>query len=256
MTFFSAYIGGKTSHAVNDAVNAIVAHDPTGATEAQLKMMEQDLDKAGQALAAAHQQFDHDSAEQHTIVELLHQRMAAAEYLQTQMDETTDPVKKGQLEKSLTTMMDMLEHMVPEVKHASDQAASAQEFLTMLQGAYETKGQQLKAARDGLQEAQRDMARSAQEKVIADQRAEAARQAAGFSGATNSLNTALKAMQDTAAHNRAEAEAANSKAHLLAPTEPEKDDSNIVAAMRAASGQGAAPTSLSDRLAALKASQA
>ena len=59
-------------------------------------------------------------------------------------------------------------------------------------------------------------------------------------------------MQDTAAKDLAAAEAANAKAKLLRPSVPEKEDPNIAAALAAASGKASA-TSLSDRLAALKA---
>ena len=253
MSFFGAYLGVKTDHAVTEAVNTVVSMDPTGATEAQLRLMEADLDKSGRDLATAKQQFDHDNAELGKIVDLQHQRMAAAETLQTQYAAAADEATKSSLEKSLSTMLDMLEKMTPDVAHAQEQAKSAHDFFDMLQQTYATKGEQLKTARSGLEEAQRDMARSAQERQIADQRSDMARQAAGFSGATSSLNVALKAMQDTAAKNRAAASAANAKATLLAPTQPEKDDPNIAAAMRAASGKGAAPTSLADRLAALKA---
>ena len=62
-------------------------------------------------------------------------------------------------------------------------------------------------------------------------------------------------MQDTAARDLANAEAANMKADLLRPSAPEQEDPNIAQAMQIASGKPAAPTSLTDRLAALKARQ-
>ena len=96
------------------------------------------------------------------------------------------------------------------------------------------------------------MTRAGQQREIAEQRAEAARQAAGLSGATSGLSVALKAMQDAAARDLAQAEAASAKAKLLAPTKPEKDDPNIAAAMNQAAGVLPAPTSLADRLDALR----
>jgi len=83
--------------------------------------------------------------------------------------------------------------------------------------------------------------------------AEAARQAAGLSRTTSSLNIALKAMNENAQRDLASADAAAAKAKLLTPTVPEKDDPNIAAAMAAASGQGAPPVGVANRLAALKA---
>ena len=60
-------------------------------------------------------------------------------------------------------------------------------------------------------------------------------------------------MRENADRDLAQAEAANAKAKLLAPTRPEKDDPHIAAAMNAVTGSGAPQGSLSDRLAALEA---
>jgi hypothetical protein len=98
------------------------------------------------------------------------------------------------------------------------------------------------------------MARAGQQREVAERQAETARRAAGLSNTTNSLNVALKAMQDAAAHDLEVAEAASSKARLLTPTRPEQDDPNIAAALAAASGRPQ-PQTLSERLTALKARQ-
>jgi hypothetical protein len=63
---------------------------------------------------------------------------------------------------------------------------------------------------------------------------------------------ALKAMQDGAARDLAQAEADAMKTKLLKPTQPEQEDPHIARAMQIASGQPAAPTSLSERLAAVR----
>jgi hypothetical protein len=99
------------------------------------------------------------------------------------------------------------------------------------------------------------MGRAEQRREMAERQAEAARQAAGLTTSTSSLNTALKAMQDAAAKDLMAAEAAGAKARMLTPTQPEKDDPNIAAALAAASGTGAPPQTLSARLAALKSRQ-
>ena len=101
---------------------------------------------------------------------------------------------------------------------------------------------------------QRDMARAAQQREQADRQAEAARRAAGLASQTSGLTVALKAMQDAASKDLASADAQMSKARLLRPTRPEQDDPNIAAALAVAAGKPPAPRSLSERLAALKAS--
>jgi DNA repair exonuclease SbcCD ATPase subunit len=252
LAFIRNLVGVKTDQAVTSAVEAIVRWDPKSATEAELRTMEQHLDQLGLQVAEARQSFDKEQREADAIQRLSQQRMAAAEQLQNRAATEADPAKKAELERSLGTLVGMLEEMAPELEREKQDAVDAQEFLTMLQDTYNQAGQKLKTARSELTRAERDMGRAAQQRDSAERRAEAARQAAGLSGATSGLSVALKAMQDTAARNLAEAEAANSKAKLLTPTKPEQDDPNIAAALAAASGKSGPAASLSDRLAALR----
>ncbi len=252
LQFVGNLIGVKADKAVQAGVEALVRWDPQGASEAEMRSMEQHLDELGQQVARARQSYDREMKEAGAIQALSAQRMAAAEHLQVQLNAETDPARKASLEKSLNTLVTMLEHMAPEVEREKKDAVDAKDFLEMLEKTYAEAGGKLREGRSMLERAQRDMTRAAQQRQIAEQQAEAARKAAGLSTATNSLNVALKAMQDTSARDLANAEAANMKAKLLRPTAPEEDDTNIAQAMQIASGKPAAPTSLSDRLAALK----
>jgi chromosome segregation ATPase len=255
LAFIRNLVGVKTDQAVSSAVEAIVRWDPKSATEAELRTMEQHLDQLGLQVAEARQSFEKEQREADTIQRLSQQRMAAAEQIQTRSASEADPAKKAELERSLGTLVTMLEDMSSELEREKQDAVDAQEFLSMLQDTYNQAGQKLKTARSDLTRAERDMGRAEQQRDSAERRAEAARQAAGLSGATSGLSVALKAMQDNAARNLAEAEAANSKAKLLTPTKPEQDDPNIAAALAAASGKAGPAASLSDRLAALRGPQ-
>jgi chromosome segregation ATPase len=254
-SFIRNLVGVKTDQAVNSAVEAIVRWDPQSATEAELRTMEQHLDVLGRQVAEARMAFDKEKREADTIQTLSQQRMAAAEELQHRLETETDPARKAELTRSLTTLVSMLEGMAADVDREKQDAMDAAEFLHSLENAYQQAGQKLKSARDELNRAQRDMGRAAQQREMAERRAEAARQAAGLSGATNGLTVALKAMQDNASRNLTSAEAANAKARLLAPTRPEQDDPNIAMAMAQVQGRLSAPTNLNDRLAALRQKQ-
>ncbi|QCG92420.1 hypothetical protein E6C67_00300 [Azospirillum sp. TSA2s] len=254
LAFIRNLMGVKTDQAVQGAMEALVRWDPKSATEAELRTMEQHLDGLGRQVAEARAIHDREQREADAIKALSNQRMAAAEHLQRQIDAETDPSRKAALEKSLETIVAMLEEMAPEIEREVRDAVEAREFLEMLEKNYADAGAKLKAARADLTRAQRDMGRADQQRAMAERQAEAARQAAGLAGATSGLTVALKAMQDTAAKDLAAAEAANAKAKLLRPSAPEKEDPNIAAALAAASGK-TVPTSLSDRLAALKAKQ-
>ena len=252
LSFVRNLIGVKTDQAVNGAVAALVRWDPHAATEAELRTMEQHLDELGRQVAEARIAFDREKQEADAIQRLSDQRMAAAEQLNQRAQAEAEPAREAEVERSLGTLLAMLEQMAPDVDREKQDVTDAGEFLRSLEETYEQAGRKLKSARDALSRAQRDMSRAGQQREMAQQRAEAARQAAGLASATSGLSVALKAMQDNAQRDLVEAEAANAKARLLKPSKPEEEDPNIAAAMASARGQAPAASSLGDRLAALR----
>jgi len=253
LAFMKNLAGVKMDKVADAAVEALVRWDPKSASEAELRTMEQRLDDLGREVAMARQSYDKEQREADTIQALSQQRMAAAEQLQRQVDAENDPARKATLEKSLETLVSMLEQMTPEVEREKSEAVDAKDYLVMLEQTYAEAGGKLKTARSELERAQRDMARASQQREQADRQAEAARRAAGLASTTSSLTVALKAMQDAAQKDLVSADAQMSKAKLLRPTRPEQDDPNIAAALATAAGKPPAPQSLSERLAALKA---
>lgn len=252
LRFLGNLVGVKADGAVQAGIEALVRWDPKSASEAELRSMEQHLDELGQQVAAARQSYDREKTEADQIEALSDQRMAAAQHLQGQMASEDDPAQKAALEKSLTTLVGLLEQMAPDVKREKAEAADAKDFLDMLESTYAEAAGKLKDGRAQLNQAQRDMARAEHQRSAADQQAEAARRAAGLSSATSSLTVALKTMQDAASKDLASADVALQKARLLRPTKPEEDDANIAQAMQAAAGKPTGPQSLADRLAALR----
>jgi chromosome segregation ATPase len=254
LSFLRNLAGVKTDQAAQGALEALVRWDPQSATEAELRTMEQHLDQLGMQVAQARATYQKEQKEADAILQLSAQRMAAAEQLQRQIEAEGDAGRKAALEKSLTTLVAMLEQMAPDIDRERQDAEDAHQFLETLEETYAQAGAKLKTAKSDLDRAQRDMARAGQQRDMADRRAEAARQAAGLTTTTSGLNVALKAMQDAAQRDLAAAESANAKAKLLQPTRPEKEDPNIAAAMASVSGRQA-PTALGDRLAALRQRQ-
>jgi chromosome segregation ATPase len=255
LNFVKNMFGVKMDQAVEAGIEALVRWDPKSASEAELRTMEQHLDELGREVALARQSFDREQKEAKTIQLLSDQRMAAAEQLQHQIATETDAGRKATLEKSLSTLVTMLEQMAPDVEREKQDATDAKDFLETLERTYAEAGGKLKTARAELERAQRDMGRAEQQREQAERQAEAARRAAGLASTTSSLTVALKAMQDAAAKNLASADAAMSKARLLKPTRPEQDDPNIAAALALAQGKPAVPQSLDERLAALRANR-
>lgn len=253
LRFFSNFVGVKADTAVQSGLEMLVRWDPKSASEAELRSMEQHLDDLGRQVAQARQSYDREQREAQAIQDLSQQRMAAAEQLQKQMAAESDPARRAQLEKSLTTLVGMMEQMTPEIEREKNDAVDAKDFMEMLEKTYAEAGGKLKEGRAQLERAQRDMARAGQQRQTAEQQAEAARRAAGLTSATSSLTVALKSMQDAATRDLASADAAAMKAKMLKPTRPEQDDPNIVRALDFAAGKPDRPQTLTDRLAAVRA---
>ena len=66
--------------------------------------------------------------------------MAAAEHLQTQLTAETDTARKSELERSLATLVTMLEQMASEVDREKRDAVDAKDFLEMLEKTYAEAG--------------------------------------------------------------------------------------------------------------------
>ncbi|HVJ51004.1 MAG TPA: hypothetical protein VM689_00990 [Aliidongia sp.] len=252
ISFLKNLLGVKASGVIQSGIETYVKWDPKGASEAELKTMEGKLDQMGLHVAQARARYNEAQKALDTVNALMHERMTAADMLQKQLDAETDPARKASLEKSLATLVGLLEQMTPEADQDAKDAASAHDFVEQLEAAYSAFGEKLKHARADLDRAQREMERQRLTRDNAADQAEAARQAAGLANSGSSVNVALEAMHAAAERDRLRAEASNAKASLLKPTVPEQDDPNISAALAAAKGGSAPPTSLADRLAALR----
>ena len=253
LKFIRHLVGVKKDQAVQAGIEALVRWDPKGATEAELRAMEDHLDQLGLEVAEARASYDREKQEADAIQGLFNQRLAAAEMLQGQSAAEADPGRKAPIEKSLATLLDLLEQMRGDVEREGQEAADAEDFLKMLEKTYAEAGSKLKEARGQLEQAERDMKRAEQQRDLSERQAEAARRAAGLSSTTSGLNVALKTMKEAAAKDLAQAEAANAKAKLLTPTRPEQEDANIAAAMASVTGAQPTPQSVAERLARLKA---
>src|SRR5258707_890595 len=136
LTFISNLVGVKADKAVQAGVEALVRWDPQSASEAEMRTMEQHLDDLGRQVATARQSFEKEQKEADAIQALSHQRMVAAEQLEKQIAAETDPARKASLERSMETLVAMLEQMTPEIEQEKKDAADAKDFLEMLEKTY------------------------------------------------------------------------------------------------------------------------
>lgn len=247
--FLKHFGKGKLENAAVSLQDAIVSWDPEGATEAAISQMEENFDNVNREFSKVKQEWQKEQREADEIVALYNQRLAAAEHLQTQVEAGGTGSKKA--EEGLVTLLATLEDMQEDVEIEQQEAADAKALMDDLQKTVDMYADKLKNARRDMKKAANTMARAKRQEERAQETARRASEAAGLSKSAGGLSSALESMQRQADEAKANADAANRKAELLGPSKAEDNDA-VAAAMAAVSGEDAAPTSIADRLAALK----
>jgi len=254
MSFLGNLFKKHAENAVTSVQQFLVTLDPETATEAQIAEFSDQLKKASEELAKARLDYQKEEKAAEEIEGLYQKRLQAASILEQQLAETADPVQKESISASLEKIVTMLEQMKSDVERERKEDEDAKQLMNELTGFVEESAQALKTARARLDHAISDMRRAEIEQERAEKRAKTAEVLAGIKQGSGNFNVALDAMQKKAEQSRIKADAAMTRSNLLTPTDTEKEDPNIAAALAKASGETAAPASqsVSDRLAALK----
>lgn len=257
MQFFRTLLGVKGERVGQQVVDALVELDPKSASVAQLRVMEADLDKAGQLLTRLRADFQRERKEAVEARQNYERRLAAAEHMSRQLEAQTDPAQKASLETSLSNLLTQLESLAEEVAVEEREADEAEALVAEAEAAYREKAKALTEAKSALTKAERDMQRAKIQEERERERANKAAEVAGLrQGSTSKLNVAVDAMTRRAEQARVNAEAARMKAQALTDmsnrTKDHMGDANIEAALKAVGSGGGTPAlGLQDRLARL-----
>ena len=252
LPFVRNFIGVKGDNAAAGLVKAMVQLDPESATIADLRTMEQDLDKAGGMIAKLRADLAHEQIEYDSIGGQYHELMAAAELLQKRIaDPGTPEAQRQSLNASLASLVQRVEHMAPELDRDKKDVESTRALLSEAEAVYQQKAEALTNAKKNLDSARHDLQHA---RIEEERSAERARQAASVAGLarspTSGLTVALNVMQQSAQEARQRAEAMNMKAQALGHLKEATADQNVAAAL--AEVRGTASQSLTDRLSALR----
>jgi chromosome segregation ATPase len=253
LPFVRNFIGVKGDSAAAGFVKALVQLDPESATIADLRTMEQDLDKAGRMIAKLRADLAHEQTEFDSIAGQYHELMAAAELLQKRIaDPATSAAQKQSLNASLASLVQKIEHMAPELDRDRKDVEDTRALLSEAERVYQQKAEALTSAKKNLDSARHDLQRATLEE---ERSAERARQAAAVAGLgaspTSGLTVALNSMQQSAQEARQRAEAMNMKAQALSSLKDAAADQNVAAALAEVRGT-TSNLSLSERLSALR----
>lgn len=248
MSFLGNYANTKVNGFVRGAVEALVAWDPKGASEAEIATMSDNLDRLGQEVAKADAAFKKSQVTYGALSAAKATQTRAAEILMQRL-ENLDPTQKASVEKSLNTLLTDMESKQPEIDLAQNDMTDAESFLKTLQASYAQMSEKLKTARNSLEQAQRDVRRAQAEAEQAKNRRQAADVAAGIVSEHTGIGVATTAMAKQADKYRQQAQADAMRTNALKP-QSEGDDI-LAQALKEAKGEPQAQ-SLADRLAALK----
>jgi chromosome segregation ATPase len=251
--FMKNFLGVKGDQAAQSLVTAIVKMDPDGASIADLRVMEEDLDKAGQAIAKLRAELTREQKEYDAINRQYAELMSAAEILQKKIDDpAVSEAQKAGLKTSLAGLVGKLEHMAPEIDQDKKDVADTQSLVTDAENAYQEKAESLAGAKQTLERAKHDLQRASLEEQRAQEKAAQAEVIAGIRRSpTSGLTVALDAMQQSADQARQRAEANTMKATALNHVAAAGSDQNVADALAQVRGTSS-EKSLGERLAALK----
>ena len=248
---FLSRVGKKQAgNALESFTQAVVAFDPETASEAQISLMEEELDKLGKRVGKAEMDVKKDHEETQALLTQYDRYLAAAERIEGQL-EGAEEGQRSKLEESLEKLVAEQERLNPEIERERQEDQEAEAFATELRQAYDVAAEKLKKAQVQLKQAQRRMEQARMKKERALERAEGVRQAAGLSSSMGGLDTALNAMDKETEKAETTSRAAELKIGAFGQTEI-TDDPNIAAALEAADKPALPASSTRDRLSALR----
>jgi chromosome segregation ATPase len=253
--FLAKFATTKAEDGARGLMSALVRIDPKAASEAELKIMEENVDKAGELVRQFRRDFEQEQAEALAAEKRFADLLAACEVLRAQIDDPNVPeARKAGLTASMERAVKKLEELEPEVHRERAEAEGAHKVLEEADAQYQELVRDLAEARGRINAAMRDMqqAKIAEDRAKAD--AERAAKLAGLrEGSGDKIGSALKTFEDEAQRARGHAEVLRTKAQILGKTTEE--DANLTAALASVQTKALPGSTIGDRLAALKARQ-
>ncbi|SIS89743.1 hypothetical protein [Insolitispirillum peregrinum] len=254
LDFLKHLIGIKTRDLAQEATNLLATLDTDAAIQADLRVMEDDLDAAGKLIAELRAAYNREVQEFEAVEKRYQQHFTAAESLQVRLQAAPE-AEKAAINTGLNELVDLLEKLVPEMEKEKQDVVEAEALLREAEKAYQEKGAALKKARSDLENARRDLKRAEIDADRAKAQAEQAARVAGLrdkSGQQTGLRVGFNAMTEKAAALRQQAESQRMKSQVLKDA-PASTNSYVQQALNDAAGKGTTDSrSAVDRLAALK----
>jgi hypothetical protein len=250
-SFLKGYSEVKAESAGGSIVGMLSSWDPEGASEADIRVMDANLDKLLKQAADSSADATREQAEADAINALYRQRLAGVEVLEKRK-EGADAAAVAEIDSVILEELDKLEGMKDDILREEQEAVEAAQYVDELKQLCSMAAEKLKGARAQLTSARKDMERASVREQRAEEKAKRAAEVAGISSSMSKMSSALEAMKAKAAESTSKAEAHEMKSALLSNSST-KAGSMMDSAMAEASGKPSASTvSIADRLSALR----
>jgi chromosome segregation ATPase len=251
---YTAVKGGDLEASV---LGLMVNWDPKGMGAADLRAREEWLDAIGSQLVGLRRKFDRESAELAPKLQQNHVHITAAEDLEQQTKTFPEgSAERAQHQQALDELLGSIEEEQSALDQAKADMADTKSWLEEREVAHKEAVASLRQAKSNLDHAQSDLARANQRRDREQEQTDQARVVTGLAVDGSKLDKALNAMRAATEQANQAADEARLKRESLAPKPAPTANPIIAAAVARASGQPAAPTSASERIAALKAKAA
>jgi myosin heavy subunit len=248
--FMKGYAEVKSETAGVSIVQMIAGWDPEGASEADIRVMDKNLDDLLKQASEAKNEADREQREADEINELYRQRLAGIEVLEKRK-EGADPATVKEIDAVIVEELDKLEAMQADIAREEQEAKEAAEYKAELDELCKVAADKLKNARKQLNDAQMQLKRANLREKRASEKAARKAELEGITKNMSKMTSALGAMQKKAAEANAKAEAHEMKSKLL--NSSDTASSMMADAMKEANKGASSSSSIADRLAALKA---
>ena len=251
MRWFTNYGKVVSTGLVNEIQKMLVRIDPESATEADILLLEDNLDKLTKQASEQIREAQRERKEADEIVKEYNQRLAAIEILQADVKEETDQARIDIINETILSELTILEEMVPQIEQEKKEAEEAEEDLSVTKELATIAAKKLKEARANLEKAKKNLDRQKRNVEREEERLKRSEELKGLTTKVTQLNTALDVMTKEAQEMEAKAAAIKMKGELLGAGNDAKSDI-MKEAMARATGKPVQTASTSDRLAALK----
>jgi chromosome segregation ATPase len=248
------YLGVKMDQVQDSAVGTLVKLDTDSAIQAEVRRLEQELDKATTDYVQGKRGYDREQKEADLANSNYNRMLAAAEDLdgQAKAAEAAGKPEAATIRASLDKLVTRLEELRPEVEREIEEAKQAKAYMEQLEQFLVTLKKELQNYKGEVEKAKRGMQSAELQAKMAQKLEEQTMKLAGLQQRSSNLKIVLNKINQQTEESTDRAAKAKIKAEMFT-TKKEEEDPLVAAALAKASGVQK-PTGTSDRLAALRKS--